>query len=122
MVVVVKVLVWEKMIVMLDDMEIIVAAVVIALEFVVPVLRDVVDDVLIDALTGVIIDVVLGVGVEVLTDVTVNACAAVLTDLVEFPMPTTLEEFSFWATIDCWPLAVLNCDRILQAWMPSYHV
>ena len=150
-VVVVKVLVWAGevinmvlevlaidvrgmivVIAMLDDVEIIVAAVVIALEFAVPVsysvdvLSDVVVDALIDALAGVlagvIIDVVFGIGVEVLADVNVNVCAAVMTALVEFPMPTTLEEFSCWAAFDCWPLAVLNCDRVLQAWMPSYHV
>ncbi len=79
-------------------------------------------DELAGVLAGVMIGVVLGIGVEVLADVNVNVCAAVMTALVEFPMPTTLEEFSCWAAFDCWPLAVLNCDRVLQAWMPSYHV
>ncbi len=122
----------REIVVMLDDVEIIVvAAVVINWEFPVPVsysvdvLSDVVVDVLIDALSvlaGVIIDVVFGIGVEVLTGVNVNVCAAAMTALVEFPMSTTSEEFCCWAVFDWWPLAVLNCDRVLQAWMPSYHV
>ena len=86
-------------------------------------LSDAVVDLLIDelavVLAGVMIGVVLGITDEVLADVNVNVCAAAL---VGFPMPTTLEEFSCWAAFRCWPLTVLNCDRVLQAWMPSYHV
>ena len=102
--------------------------VVIALEFAVSasysvdVLSEVVVGVLADVLAGAIIGVVLGIAVEVLVDVNANICAAVMTALVEFPMPTTSEEFSCWTAFDCWPLAVLNCDRVLQTRMPSYHV
>ena len=107
---------------------------VIALEFTVSVSSSVdvlsaaVVDVLIDTLTGVSVGVTIGfllsIGVEVLAGVNVNVCAAVMADLVELPMPTTLriEKFSCWAAFDCWPLGALNCDRVLQAWMPSYHV
>ena len=113
----------------IDVREIIVAAVVIALECVVPISYSggvLVVEVLIDVLTvllaGGIDCVVIGISVEVLADVHVEVCAAVMTALVELPMPTRVEEFSCWAVFDRWPRDLLNCNHVLQAWMPSYHV
>ena len=117
---------------MLNEVEIFVANVATVLGFVTPAsysldgLSSVVVGALIDALAhvlaGVIINAALGIGVEVMADVNVNVCAASMTALVEFPMLTTLEEFSSWVAFDCWPLAVLYCNNVLQPWMPSYHV
>ena len=95
-------------IVLLDNEEIILAEVAV--------------NVFIDVSAGVIIGIVLGIGVEVLNGVNVNVCAAVVTALLEFPMATTLGEFSTWAACDCWPLGFFNCDRVLQDCMPLYHV
>ena len=33
-----------------------------------------------------------------------------------------LKQFSCWAAFGCWPLILLDCAHVLQAWMPSYHV
>ena len=63
-------------IVILDDVEIILAEVVVG--------------VCIDVSADVIIGIVFGIGVEVSTGVCVNVCAAVATALLEFPMATTL--------------------------------
>ena len=55
--------------------------------------------------------------------VKVKVGAAVMTALVEFPIPTTSKEFSCWPAFDCGSQqGLLNCNRILQARMPSYHV
>ena len=50
-------------------------------------------DLFIDALAGTILGVLPGLGIEALADVNAIAFAVVMTAL-EFPMPTTLEEFS----------------------------
>ena len=82
------------------------AVVVIALEpalsvsYAVDVLPDELVDVLIDALAGVIIGIATGIGVGILAGAKINVLAA----------------------LSCWPMAVLDCTRALQAWMPSYHV
>ena len=71
-----------------------------------------------DALT----DVMFGVlPAEVLAGANANAFAGV-TIASEFPMSTPLEEFGRGAAFDCRLLTLLNCDHVLQTWMPSYHV
>ena len=55
--------------------------------------------------------------IDMLADVTTIVVTA-----FEFGMPASLYEFSCCAVFDCWPMALLNCARALQAWMPSYHV
>ena len=69
-------------------------------------------DSFVEALAGVMLDVLSEIGVEELADV--NTFAFRMTAL-EFPVPIPLEELSR-------PLALLDCARVLQAWMPSYHV
>ena len=109
---------------MLEDMEIIVVtAVVIALESVVSVsyIVDVLTDVIVDVLSGIMIDGMSDIDVGVLADVNVKLLTAVIIvlDFVTAPseeaIPCSLPAFS------CWPNAVLDCDRVLHAWMPSYH-
>ena len=106
-------------------------AVVIALEFAVTVccsgnvLSDGVVDLWMDTLAGSMFGVVIisglsGIGVDVLVDVNVNVFAGVMT--VKFAMPTPLEGFGCRAAFDCRPMAALNCDHVLQAWMPPYQV
>ena len=76
------------------------AAVVIALEFVVPAF-DVLIDALADVLSGKIIGVVTGVGVDVLANVKVNALVAAMT-VLGFAMPAPLYEFSCCCAVsDC---------------------
>jgi len=89
----------------LADVEtILVAAVVSALGFVLPilyladVLSDMVVDVLIDAVTDV--GVVTGIGVKVSADANANIFASLMTAL-EFPVPNPLREFSCWAAFGC---------------------
>ena len=93
----------------LDGVEIILAGEVVVGAFV-------------DVSAEVIIGIVLGIGDEVLAGVDVNVSAAVVTDLLAFPMATTLEECRTWAACDCWPIDFFNCDRVLQACMPLCHV
>ena len=60
------------------------------------------------------------------------SCSAVTVDMVTvagamaaFDFAAILEQlkqFGCWAAFDCWPLALLDCAHVLQAWMPSYHV
>ena len=81
-------------------------------------------DVMIDALARVfataITSVAPDVDVDLLTDVRVNVVAAVMTAL-EITMS---EEYLLFcsAAFTSWPTAVLDCDRVLQSWIPSYHV
>ena len=82
---------------------------------------DVVVDVLVDALANVMIGVLPAIGVDVLADLNVKFLAVVMT-VLEFTMPTSLEEFGCWAAFDCRPIVALDCVSVLQAWMPSYHV
>ena len=65
-------------------------------------------------LTGIRIELLLaGVGANAFT---------IVVAALEFPVSTPLEECSRCVAFDCWPLALLDCDSVLQAWMPSYHV
>ena len=61
------------------------------------------------------------IGIEVLPDVSANAFAVVMTAL-KSPMSLPLERVSRWAPFDCRPLALLDRARVLQTWIPSYHV
>ena len=73
--------------------------------------------VLMDALAGV----PTGIDIAVLADVNViNVFTGVM--LVEFAMSATSKGFGCWTAFDCRRTAVLNCARVLQAWIPSYHV
>ena len=131
---VVKVLMWDAAIVgravgvevlaidVMVDVEFIEVVIVLKFALSVPyVSSDVAIDLFMGTLADIIIDVLTGIGVEVLTDVSANAFAVVMIAL-EFPVSTPLEGFSRCAAFDCRPLALLDCARVLQAWMPSYHV
>ena len=59
------------------------------------------------ALFGLIREVLADIGVDVMMDANVNVVAGVMTD----------SEFGFRSMV-----AVVDCARVLQAWMPSYHV
>ena len=67
-------------------------------------------------LTVVVISGLPGMDFDVLVDV----FAGVMT--VKFVMPAPLEGLSCGAAFDCRPMAALNCDHVLQAWMPPYQV
>ena len=56
-----------------------------------------------------------------LVDSDVNALAVPINDL-GFAMSETLEEFRCWSALDCRSMVALNCDHVLQARMPAYHV
>ena len=77
-----------------------------------------------NTVAGVLIIVLISglpdVVIDVLVDVTVNVFAGVMT--VNFVMPAPLEGLSCGAAFDCRPMAALNCDDVLQAWMPPYQV
>ena len=78
-------------------------------------------DLLMGALAEAILGVLTGIGVEVLADVSANAFVVAMPAL-EFPMSTSLEEFSRCAAFDCRPLDLLDCVRVLHTWRPSYQV
>ena len=99
---------------------IVVAAVVIALDFVAPVVV-VLMDALVMVLAGIILGVLNDVGVDVLTDVKVIVLVAVMT-VLEFAIPAPLYAISCCAEFDCWLMALSNFASVLQAQMPSYHV
>ena len=108
-------------IVALNELEIIVVgAIVIALKFAWPISYPpgAAVDVLMDAFPGTMLGVLPQIGISVLTDLSKNAFAVVITAL-EFPVPTPLRAFSREVTFD---LALLDCTRVLQTWIPSYHV
>ena len=113
---------------MLTDLEIIVVVViVIVLKFVlsgscfVNVPSNIFVVLFTDVLTSTMLGILLGIGIEVLANVNTNALTVVMTAF-GFPVPTPLGRFSRWAAFDCWPLALLDCARVLQTLMPSYHV
>ena len=83
-------------------------------------MSDVLVGMLIDALAGVIISIVFSSGVDVFGEVYLNIFALVMTTL-DF-VTIAPSKFSCWAAFCCWFIAVLNCLRVLQAWMPSRHV
>ena len=76
-----------------------VAAVVITLEFAMPVacsvdmLSEPVVNAMAEALAGLTSDIVLVIAVEILTGMNMNRLAAVI-PFLEFAMPTALEDFS----------------------------
>ena len=81
-----------------------------------------------EALAGAMLGVLSGIGVEELADVNTNVFAFRMAAL-EFPVSTPLKEFSRPLALlgcatpfDCRTLALLDCTRVLQARMPSYHV
>ena len=92
----------------------------VSVSYSVYVLTDVAADMLMDALTDMILGVLPAIGVDVLMDVNVNAVAGAIT--VEFAMPAPLEAFNCSAAFDCRPMTALDRNRVLQAWIPSYHV
>ena len=47
---------------------------------------------------------------------------AITMSALKFSAPTPFEGFSRWAAFDCRLVAALDCDRVLQACMPSCHV
>ena len=59
--------------------------------------------------------------VVVLVDVNANVLAGVMT-LLNFAISESLKGFSCWAAFDRWPLTLLDCTCVLQAWMPSCQV
>ena len=81
----------------------------------------VVPGVSINALTDPMIGVMHGSGIDVLADMNVDSFAAVMA-VLEFSISTPLGDFCCWAAFDCRLVAALDCDRVLQACMPSYHV
>ena len=113
----------------LADVEIIVVGVIaIVLKFTLPVSysvdvssSDADVDLLIDALAAVILVGLTGIGIGMLADLNANVFTVVKTAL-EFPVSTPLEGFGRCAAFDWWPLALLDCDWVLQTWMPSNHV
>ena len=69
----------------------------------------------------VMLDILPGVGIEVLPVVNVNGLVVVIS-AVEFRDLSPLDEFSRWPAFDGRPRALLDCNRVLQTLMPSYHV
>ena len=84
-------------------------------------LYDMAVDLLACGLTVVIIRGVTRIRADALLDVNVNVFAGVMLE-VTFVMPAPIENFRCLAAFDCLPMAALDCDRVLQAWIPSYHV
>ena len=105
----------------------VVNAVAIALGFAVPgpcsvdVMSDVAVDLLMDTLDGVLTAVLIGglpgIGAGALVDVNVNVFTGLMS--VKFALPAL---FICCSAFDCGPMPALDCPRVLQAWMPSYHV
>ena len=80
-------------------------------------------------LIGMLINVIIGVvpniiGVKPVADANIDVLKAVKTVLV-FALPASSEEsFLSCCCTPCsfWPRTALGSDRVLQAWMPLYHV
>ena len=72
----------------------------------------------------VVIDVVFDIGVEGLADVNANILLATMIDFWFSISAPWEESIPFcWAAFSCWLIMiVLDWDRALHAWMPSYHV
>ena len=134
--VVVKVLVWDAaMVSMISVVEVLVVeawvdveifavgVLVIVLEFVFRVSDSigVTVGVFTDARAGVILRGLTAIAIEVFAAVNTTAFAVGIS-VLEFPVITSLEGFNRCAAFDSRPLALLDCDRVLQTWMPSYHV
>ena len=71
--------------------------------------------------TVVIIRGVTSIRADALLDVDVNVFAGVMAE-VTFVMPAPIDNCSCLAAFECRSMPALDCDRVLQAWMPSYHV
>ena len=74
-------------------------------------------DVLAELWTGAVNNML----VDVLTiDIRIGVCIVALADMI---IDGLEESMRFcWAAFSCWSIALLDCARALQAWMPSYHV
>ena len=72
----------------------------------------------------VVIDVVFDICVEDLAAVNANILLAVMTDFWFSTSTPWAESIPFcWAAFSCWSImTVLDSDRALHAWIPSYHV
>ena len=78
------------------------------------------DGVYVDVSVDAVSDIsVVGVLLEVIANILELAMTA-----LDFAMPTPRDRSAPFcrATFSCWPMTVLDCDRTLQAWMPSCHV
>ena len=82
---------------------------------------DVAIDRFMDVLTSAMLRVLTRIGIEVLADESANDFA-VFTTALEVPVTTPMEDFGRWAPFDSRPMDALDCNHILQTWMPSYHV
>ena len=60
--------------------------------------------------------------IGVVTGVSVDVLAGVMAALEFAIISEPFKEFSCSAACDCWPLPLLDCARVLQTWMPAYHV
>ena len=76
------------------------------------IVSDVAVDLLMNALTESIRGVLTDIDVGVLVDVNVN----------DFVIPGPLDEFCCSAAFERRPMGALDCDSVLQAWMPSYQL
>ena len=90
----------------------------------------------VDALSGVSVSLFMGpmgavmigvlpeIGSEVLAGLNANAFVVVVTALKMSGLGLGLafETSGRSAAFDCRPRALLDCARVLQTWMPSYHV
>ena len=85
------------------------------------IVSDVAVDLLMDALAVILRADLTNIDVDVLADVNAKVFAGVMTAF-DFAMSGHPLEFRCWATFDCPPMTVLDCGRVLQTWMPSYHV
>ena len=69
-------------------------------------------DLLMDGLTAIVLDGLTNSDAGVLVGVNIDISPGVMTGF-EIAMP---------AAFDSRPMAALDCDSVLQVWMPSYHV
>ena len=73
-----------------------------------------------DALAAVMIGVVPQIGIKVLAGAIANVLKVVMA-AAKFPLSRPLIDLSPWTALDALALALLDCERVLQTWMPSYH-
>ena len=85
------------------------------------IVSNVATDLLECALTDITLGVLTDVGVAVSVDSNVNVFAGVMTE-VTFAMPAPIDNFSCLAAFDCRSMDALDCARVTQAQLPSYHV
>ena len=82
-----------------------------------------------DTLIGMLVNVIIGVvpkiiGVKPVADTNVDVLKAAMTVLVFVLLASSEESFLSCCCTPCsfWPRTALGSDRVLQAWMPLYHV